>query len=153
LSVERIVNGSCPRVNNKQQLTNVKSLNMINCDYSNPYVNDSIVSEKASTRFNQSIVTTTTNHRHHQGAAALAARSFRREKVRDGSLKSLSKDVDLTSNHHNTSVSSIISNSNRFRKYQTYFSNENLNKSLTFPLKPSGKFIDFEKENKLKLLI
>ncbi len=152
MSVETTVNGSCARVNNKQQLTNVKSLNMINCDYSFPFVNDSIVSEKASTRFNQSIVTTN-HHRHHQGAAALAARSFRREKVRDGSLKSLSKDVDLTSNNPNTSVSSIISNSDRFRKSQTYFSNSNLNKSLTFPLKPSGKFIDFEKENKLKLFI
>ncbi len=122
-------------MNDKQQLTNVKSLNMINCDNSFPFVNDSIVSEK---RFNQSIITN--HHRHHQGAAALTARSLRREKFRHGTLKSLSKDVDLTSNNPNTSLSSILSNSSRFRKCQTYFSNSNLNKSLTFPIKASGKY-------------
>ena len=115
----------------------MKSFNILNCNYSFPFLNDSIVSDKVSTHFPHPIVT---SHRHHQGAAALTARNFRREKIRDGNLKCLSKDMNLFD--HNTSVESILSNSNQLLKSKRFISNSNLNKSsLTFPIKSSGKFV------------
>jgi len=74
---------------------------------------------------------------------------LRREKTREGSLKSSSKDTDTF--HHNTSASSIISNSHQFSKSKNLFNNnssDNINKA-TFPMKPSGKYnyFHFDKKN------
>ncbi|CAF2587864.1 unnamed protein product [Rotaria sp. Silwood2] len=166
-SVQTVLNGSYRRVSDKQQITNVnrsgKSFNLLNNESSLPYLNDSIVSGVPSARLHQTIVNNSHSHNntsnYHHGTAALTARSLRREKTREGSLKSSSKDTDTTNNHyllnHNTSASSIISNSHQISRSRTFFannSNDYINKTVTFPIKPSealsyygDKLTDFEK--------
>ncbi|CAF2040933.1 unnamed protein product [Rotaria magnacalcarata] len=162
-SVQTVLNGSFPRVGDKQQqqqqqqqhtqqLTNgnrsVKSYNILNNDSSLPFLNDSVGSGGTSARLHQTIVHhshNNSNHHHHGGAAAVTARSLRREKTREGSLKSSSKDTDITNNHnlyhhHNTSASSIISSSHQFSRSRSFFNNnstDNINKMPSFPMKPS----------------
>lgn len=165
MSVQTVLNGSFPRVSDKQQSTSLltgitrsgKSLNTLNQtpnhDSSLPFLNNSVGSPGASARLHHSNVHHHSHH-HHHGAAAATARSLRRERTREGSLKSSSKDTDLTSSHHlfqqhhhhshNTSGSSIVSNSHQFSRSKSFFTNtssDSINKPPSFPMKPSGEFI------------
>jgi hypothetical protein len=141
-----VLNGSFPRVGDKQQLTNVtrngKTFNVLNHDSSLPFLNDSVGSGGTSARLHQTMVHHNNNHHHHHGAAAVTARSLRREKTREGSLKSSSKETDSTNNHHsfhhNTSANSIISNSHPFSRSKSFFTNSIDNKPPNIPMKPSG---------------
>jgi hypothetical protein len=167
LSVQTILNGSFPRVSDKQQqqstslLTGItrsgKSFNILNqtsnLDSSLPFLNNSVGSPGASARLHHTTVHHHSHH-HHHGAAAATARSLRKEKPREGSLKSNSKDTDTTNSHHlyqqhhhhshNTSGSSIVSNSHQFSRSKSFYTNtssDSINKAPSFPMKPSGKFI------------
>ncbi|CAF1133289.1 unnamed protein product [Adineta steineri] len=153
-SVQSILNNRYNRgIKPVQQLLNVKSLNSLNGDSSFPFINDSFISEKPSVRLNQTLINNTNQHQHqhhhhhhHHGAAALTVRNIRREKTRDGSLKSLTKDQDSLLSYDlfnpNTSSSSIHSISNHLLK-----SNENLNKtSLIYPIKPSEALLYFSEK-------
>ncbi|CAF5137669.1 unnamed protein product, partial [Rotaria sp. Silwood1] len=163
LSVQTLLNGSFPRVSDKQHITSGnrsgKSFNNSNTESSLPYLNDSLVSGGTSARLHQTIVHHSHAHNNSHGAAALTARTIRREKTREGSLKSSSKETDITNNHslyhHNSSASSIISNSYQVSRSRSFFTNnstDNINKTANFPMKPSeavsyygDKLTDFEK--------
>ncbi|CAF0870531.1 unnamed protein product [Rotaria sp. Silwood1] len=163
LSVQTLLNGSFPRVSDKQHITSGnrsgKSFNNSNIESSLPYLNDSLVSGGTSARLHQTIVHHSHAHNNSHGAAALTARTIRREKTREGSLKSSSKETDITNNHslyhHNSSASSIISNSYQVSRSRSFFTNnstDNINKTANFPMKPSeavsyygDKLTDFEK--------
>ncbi|CAF4466366.1 unnamed protein product [Rotaria sp. Silwood2] len=169
LSVQTVLNGSFPRVSDKQQSTSLvtgitrsgKSFNILNQtpnhDSSLPFLNNSVGSPGASARLHHTTVHHHSHH-HHHGAAAATARSLRRERTREGSLKSSSKDTDITSSHHlfqqqqqqqhhhshNTSGSSIVSNSHQFSRSKSFFTNtssDSINKPPSFPMKPSDYFI------------
>ncbi len=115
-------------------------------DSSLPFFNNSM---NTSGRLNQTTI-------HHHGAAAATARSLRREKVREGSVRSTSKDTDPTNSHHifqqynhhhhqshNTTASSTVPNSHPYSRPKTFLNgitHDNFNKTSLFPLKPSGKF-------------
>jgi len=115
-------------------------------DSSLPFFNNSM---NTSGRLNQTTI-------HHHGAAAATARSLRREKVREGSVKSTSKDSDPTNSHHifqqynhhhhqshNTTASPTVPNSHLYSRPKTFLTgitHDSFNKSSLFPLKPSGKF-------------
>ncbi|CAF1017536.1 unnamed protein product [Adineta steineri] len=168
LSVQTVLNESFPRVIGDRQpsstyqtgssIRNGKSSNHLlnqssKHDSSLPTFNNSLTST-TSGRLNQTII----NHHHYRGAAAATARSLRKEKPRDGSVKSTSKERDSTHNtsnttHHqqhlfqqhqpySTSNSSFIANSSnqhssRPKTYFTGVSYETINKSSTYPMKPS----------------
>lgn len=161
MSVQTVLNGSFPRGSDKQQSTSLltgitrsgKSFNLLNQtsnhDSSLPFLNNSVGSPGASARLHH----TTVHHHHHHGAAAATARSLRRERTREGSVKSTSKDTDTTNSHHlyqpqhhhyshNTSGSSIVSNSHQFSRSKSFFTNtssDTINKPPTYPMKSSGK--------------
>jgi len=164
LSVQTVLNGSFPRVSDKQQSTSLltgitrsgKSFNLLNQtsnhDSSLPFLNNSVGSPGTSARLHHTTVHHHSHH-HHGGAAAATARSLRREKTREGSVKSTSKDTDTTNSHHlyqqhhhhhqshNTSGSSIVSGSHQFPRSRSFFTNassDSINKPPTFPMKPSG---------------
>lgn len=147
-------------MSDKQQSTSLltgitrsgKAFNLLNQtsahDSSLPFLNNSVGSPGTSARLHHTTVHH--SHHHHHGAAAATARSLRREKTREGSVKSTSKDTDTTSNHHiyhhqhshNTSGSSIVSNSHQYPRSKSFFTNtstDSINKVPTFPMKPSGK--------------
>ncbi|CAF0909010.1 unnamed protein product [Rotaria sordida] len=149
LSVQTVLNGSFPRVSDKQQSTSLVTVG----------------SPGASARLHHTTVHHHSHHQHH-GAAAATARSLRRERTREGSLKSSSKDTDITSSHHlfqqqhhhhshNTSGSSIVSSSHQFSRSKSFFTNtssDSINKPPSFPMKPSealtyygDKLTEFEK--------
>jgi hypothetical protein len=156
-------------VSDKQQSTSLltgitrsgKSFNLLNQtsnhDSSLPFLNNSVGSPGASARLHHTTVHHhhQHHHHHHHGAAAATARSLRRDKTREGSVKSTSKDTDTTNSHHvyqqhhhshNTSGSSIVSNSHQFSRSKSFFTNassDSINKAPAFPMKPSGKFISF----------
>jgi hypothetical protein len=169
LSVQTVLNGSFPRVSDKQQSTSLltgttrsgKAFNILNQtsnhDSSLPFLNNSVGSPGTSARLNHTTVHHHSHH-HHHGAAAATARSLRREKPREGSVKSTSKDTDTANSHHifqqqqhhhhshNTSGSSIVSNSHQFSRSKSFFANtssDSINKAPSFPIKASGKFIIF----------
>jgi hypothetical protein len=170
LSVQTVLNGSFPRASDKQQQSaslltgitrNGKSFNILNQtsnhDSSLPFLNNSVGSPGTSARLHTTVHHSHQHHQHHHhhGAAAATARSLRREKTREGSVKSTSKDTtDTTNSHHvypqhhhhshNTSGSSIVSNSHQYSRSKSFFSNtssDSINKVPTFPMKASGKFI------------
>jgi hypothetical protein len=152
-------------VSDKQQSTSLltgitrsgKSFNILNQtsahDSSLPFLNNSVGSPGTSARLHHTTVHHHSHHHHHHGAAAATARSLRREKTREGSVKSSSKDTDTTNSHHlyqqqhhqhshNTSGSSIVSNSHQYPRSKSFFthtSSDSINKAPTFPMKPSGK--------------
>jgi hypothetical protein len=170
LSVQTVLNGSFPRGNDKQQSTSLltgitrsgKSFNILNQtsnhDSSLPFLNNSVGSPGTSARLNHTTVHHHSHHHqqqqhhHHHGAAAATARSLRREKTREGSVKSISKDTDITNSHHtyqhhhhshNTSGSSLVSNSHQFSRSKSFFTNtssDSINKPPTYPMKASGKY-------------
>ncbi|CAF3164871.1 unnamed protein product [Rotaria socialis] len=178
LSVQTVLNGSFPRVSDKQQSTSLvtgitrsgKSFNILNQtpnhDSSLPFLNNSVGSPGTSARLHHTAAHHHSHH-HHHGAAAATARSLRRERTREGSLKSTSKDTDITSSHHlfqqqqhhhhshNTSGSSIVSSSHQFSRSKSFFTNtssDSINKPPSFPMKPSealtyygDKLTEFEK--------
>lgn len=163
MSVQTVLNGSFPRVSDKQQSTSLltgitrsgKSFNILNQtsahDSSLPFLNNSVGSPGASARLHHTTVHHHSHHHHHHGAAAATARSLRREKPREGSVKSSSKDTDITNSHHlyhqhshNTSGSSIVSTSHQYPRSKSFFTNtssDSINKAPTFPMKPSGNKI------------
>jgi hypothetical protein len=95
------------------------------------------------------------SHHHHHGAAAATARSLRREKTRDGSGQSVSKDTDNNSNHsyhlyqphhqsHYAGSLSLLSTSltpphARSRSYFGNTSVESGSRQVVLPMKPSGE--------------
>ena len=171
LSVQTVLNGSFPRGNEKQQsnslLTGItrngNSFNLLNQssnhDSSLPFLNHSVGSPGTSARLHHTTVhhqqqqQQQHSHHHHHGAAAATARSLRREKTREGSLKSTSKDTETTTgagNHHlfhphshahHSGSSSIVSSSHQYSRSKSFFANtstETINKPPNFPIKASG---------------
>ncbi|CAF1452722.1 unnamed protein product, partial [Adineta ricciae] len=153
LSVQTVLNGSFPRVTDKPQTTsyatgsirNGKSNETLNHttkhDSSLPFFNSSY---GASGRLNQTI-----GQYHHRGAAAATARTLRKERNRDGSVKSTSREIDPSPTHHlyqqqtahNTSNNSSIVHTSqshpRAKSFLTGITYENLTRVSPFPMKPS----------------
>ncbi|UJR20329.1 hypothetical protein I4U23_023460 [Adineta vaga] len=158
LSVQTVLNGSFPRVTDKQQITSSFVTSNVRNGKSNEVLNHTSKHESSLPYFNNSFgisgrLNQTTGQYHHRGAAATTARTLRKERNRDGSVKSTSREIDPPNNYHlyqqqthNTSNSSILHTSHSHPRSKSLLSGtnyENFTRTSVFPMKPADALMHY----------
>lgn len=145
--MQTVLNGSFARVADKPQPSSFVTVSTRN-GKSNESLNQTIKHDASLPVFNNSFGVTgrlnqTTGQYHHRGAAATTARTLRRERARDGSVKSTSRERDSSHNQylyqpHSSSSPTGAQQHGRSRSIFAGMTYDNYSRGSAFPMKATG---------------